>query len=143
MYISAESLRIVIGIIGGLVVVTRLYGVINPKKTKSLAGMMAGLKPGWIRAIYVILALVGLWVLYSALVTIFSVIPVYQVMSFLIGLLLLLSGVLVMHPEWSSQILKRLLIERNDLFVRFICFVGVLIGAFLLLTAIFGDTWGG
>lgn len=143
MHISAEWLRIVVGVIGGLVVVTRLYGVINPKKTKNLAGMMAGLKPGWVRAIYVIIALAGLWVLYSALVTIFSVVPVYLVMSFLIGLLLLLSGVLIMHPEWLSQILKGLLVERNDLFVRFICFVGVLAGAFLLLTAIFGGKWGG
>lgn len=124
-------------------VVTRLYGVINPKKMKSIAGMVAGWKPGWVRTIYLIIALAGIWVLYSALVTIFIEVPVFLVMSFLIGLLLLLSGVFIMHPEWFPQILRGLVIERNDFFVRFICFIGVLAGVFLLLTAVFGRHWGG
>ncbi|MDP8236863.1 MAG: hypothetical protein P9M08_10810 [Candidatus Erginobacter occultus] len=143
MSISEEWLRIVVGVIGGLVIVTRLYGVLNPKKMKTLAGHLGGLKPGWLRALYIIIALAGVWILYSALVTIFSEVPVFLVMSFLIGLLLLLSGVFIMHPEWFPQILKGLVIERNDFFVRFICFIGVLAGVFLLLTAIYGRNWGG
>ena len=143
MRISEEWLRIIVGIIGGLAVITRLYGVVNPKKMKTLAGRVAGLNRGLVRTVYVILALAGIWILYSALVTIFIEVPVFLVMSFLVGLLLLLSGVFIMHPEWFPQILKGLVIERNDFFVRFICFIGVLAGVFLLLTAIFGRNWGG
>lgn len=143
MRISEESLRILVGIIGGLVAVTRLYGVINPQKMKSFGGMLAGLGRGWVRTIYVIAGLAGLWILYSALVTIFIEVPVFLVIGLLIGLFLLLSGVFIIHPEWFPQLLKGLLVDRNDFFVRFICFIGVLGGIFILLTAIFGRNWGG
>ncbi|MFH1037783.1 MAG: hypothetical protein V1789_03825 [PVC group bacterium] len=140
---SEATLRIVVGAVGGLIVITRLYGVINPKKIKHIGGMLAGLGKGWVRTLYIIIGLVGIWVLYSALVIIFSKVPVFLVISFLFGLMLLLSGSFIIHPEWFPQILKGLVIDRNDFFVRFICFIGLLAGVFVLLTAIFGKNWGG
>jgi len=143
MGITQATLRIVVGIVGGLIIVTRLYGVINPAKTKNLGAKLAGLGPGWIRALYVILGLLGAWILFSALVIIFQQVPVFMVISFLIGLLLLLSGMFIIHPEWLPDVVKGVLVDRGDLFVRFICFIGVLVGVFFLLAAIFGGSWGG
>ncbi|MEA1927222.1 MAG: hypothetical protein U9N73_03380 [Candidatus Auribacterota bacterium] len=140
---TQATLRIVVGIVGGLVIITRIYGVINPAKTKHLSARIARLGPGWIRALYVILGLLGAWILYSALVIIFSQVPVFLVISFLIGLLLLLSGMFIIHPEWFPEVLKGLLVDRGDLFVRFLCLIGLLVGAFFLLSAIFGGNWGG
>jgi hypothetical protein len=143
MGISQATLRIVVGIVGGLMIVTRLYGVINPAKTKQIGARIARMGPGWIRAFYVIIGLLGAWILYSALVLIFTQVPVFLVLSFLIGLILLLSGMFIMHPEWFPEVIKGILVDRGDLFVRFICFIGVLAGVFFLLTAIFGSSWGG
>ena len=143
MGISQETLRIVVGILGGLMIVTRLYGVINPAKTKQLGARIARLGSGWVRAIYVIVGLLGAWILYSALVLIFTQVPVFLVLSFLTGLILLLSGMFIMHPEWFPEVIKGILVDRRDLFVRFICFIGVLAGVFFLLAAIFGSSWGG
>ena len=143
MGISQETLRIVVGIMGGLIIVTRLYGVINPAKTKHLGARIAKLGPGWIRALYVIIGLLGAWILFSALVIIFAKVPVFLVISFLIGLFLLLSGMFIVHPEWFPEVLQGLLVNRGDLFVRFICLIGLLVGVFFLLTAIFGNSWGG
>ncbi len=143
MRISQEALRILVGLIGGLLVVTRIYGVIQPQKMKSFGGRLVHLGPGWVRTIYIIAGLAGIWIVYSALVTIFMEVPVFLVISLLIGLLLLTSGVFAMHPEWFPQCLKGLLVDRNDFFVRFICLIGVLGGVFILLTAILGSKWGG
>ncbi len=143
MGISQATLRIVVGIVGGLIIVTRLYGIINPVKTRKIADWFARLGPGWIRALYVILGLLGAWILFSALVIIFQQVPVFMVISFLIGLLLLLSGMFVLRPEWLPEVLKGVLVDRGDLFIRFICLVGLLVGIFFLLTAIFGNSWGG
>jgi hypothetical protein len=143
MGITQETLRIVVGIVGGLIVVTRLYGVIRPAETKKLAAKLTRLGPGWIRALYVILGLLGAWILFSALVIIFQQVPVFMVISFLIGLLLLFSGMFIIHPEWLPEVVKGVLVDRGDLFVRFICFIGVLVGVFFLLAAIFGGSWGG
>lgn len=140
---SEATLRIVVGVVGGLVIITRLYGVINPAKTKQLGAKLARLGSGWIRVFYIIFGVLGAWILYSALVIIFSQVPVFLVISFLIGLLLLISGMFIIHPEWFPQVVKGVLVDRGDFFVRFICFIGMLVGAFLLLTAIFGSSWGG
>lgn len=143
MSMSEATLRIVVGVVGGLIIVTRLYGVLKPDKTKHLGAGMIRWKPGWIRVLYVIIGLLGAWILYSALVAIFTQVPVFLVISFLIGLILLISGMFVIHPEWFPPVLKGMLVDRGDLFVRILCFVGVLIGIFILLTAIFGRGWGG
>ena len=143
MGITQETLRIVVGVVGGLIIVTRLYGVIKPGKTKELAAKLIRLGPGWIRALYVILGLLGAWILFSALVIIFQQVPVFMVISFLIGLLLLLSGMFIIHPEWLPEVVKGVLVDRGDLFVRFICLIGLLVGVFFLLAAIFGNSWGG
>ena len=143
MGMSEATLRIVVGVVGGLIFVTRLYGVINPAKTKHLGAKLARLGPGWIRALYIIIGLLGAWMLYSALVIIFAQVPVFLVISFLIGLLLLLSGMFIIHPEWFPQVVKGILVDRGDFFVRFICFISLLAGVFFLLTAVFGSSWGG
>ena len=141
--LEESTLRIIVGVVGGLAVVTRIIGVINPEKVKKLAGSMAGWKPGWIRFLYLIVGLFGLWVLYSALFIIFREIPVFMVISFMLGLLLLASGMFIVHPQWFTHITKGLLVERGDFFVRVLCFIGMLAGIFILLTAIFGPGWGG
>jgi len=143
MGISQETLRIVVGIVGGLIIITRLYGIIKPGETKKVADWFTRLGPGWIRTLYVIIGLLGAWILFSALVIIFAKVPVFLVISFLIGLLLLLSGMFIVHPEWFPEVLKGLLVDRGDLFVRFLCLIGLLVGVFFLLTAIFGNSWGG
>jgi len=142
MIMSEETLRILVGVIAGLVIITRLYGVINPKKMKGLAAKVSGLGHGWIRAIYLVSGLLGVWILYSALVIIFGKVAVFLVISFLLGLLLLLSGIFVIHPQWFPQIIRGLVAERGELFIRFICLLGVLGGVFILLTVIF-ESWGG
>ena len=143
MGMSESTLRIIVALVGGLIVVTRLYGVINPKKVKHLGGRFALLGNGWIRALYIIIGLLGIWILYSALVIIFGKVPVFLVVSFLIGLLFLLSGTFVIHPDWFPQIVRGLLVDRGDFFIRFLCVIGMLGGIFVLLTAIFGSSWGG
>ena len=110
MGISQATLRIVVGIVGGLIIVTRLYGVIKPAETKKLAAKLTRLGPGWIRALYVIFGLLGAWILFSALVIIFQQVPVFMVISFLIGLLLLLSGMFIIHPEWLPEVVKGVLV---------------------------------
>ncbi len=137
MGMEEETLRIVIGVLAALVVASRVYGVLNPKGMKNLAGKFSGLGPGWIRVIYLVFGLLGAWIIYSTLVIIFEMVPVFLVISLLFGLLLLLAGVFVIHPEWFPQILRGLVAERGELFVRFVCFLGVLGGVFVLLT-VFG-----
>lgn len=143
MGLEESHLRWIVGAVGALIIVTRLYGVIAPDRVKRMAGKMAGMKSGWVRFIYTIVGLLGVWVLYSALVIIFNQIPVFLVISLLIGLLLLLAGAFIIHPEWFPHVVRGLIVDRGDFFVRFICFIGVLGGAFFLLTAIFGSSWGG
>ncbi len=143
MGMTETTLRMVVGIVGVLLIVTRLYGVLDPRKVKSMGERLKGLKPGWVRFIYVICGLLGIWILYSTLVIIFNQIPVFMVISLLIGLFLLLSGMFIVHPEWFGRLLKNLLVDRGNFFVRIICFIGVLGGVFFLLTAIFGSSWGG
>ena len=142
MIMTEEILRILVGVIALLVIVTRLYGVFNPKNMKLLAAKAAGLGPGWIRAIYLVAGLLGVWILYSALIIIFGKVAVFLVISLLIGLLFLLAGVFVIHPEWFPQIMRGMVAERGELFIRFVCLLGVLGGVFILLTAIF-EKWGG
>ncbi len=142
MIMKEETLRILVGVIALLVIVTRLYGVVNPKKMKQLAVKFAGLGPGWIRAIYLVFGLLGVWILYSALIIIFGKVAVFLVISLMIGLLFLLAGVFVIHPEWFPQVVKGMVAERGELFIRFICLLGVLGGVFILLTVIF-ENWGG
>ena len=143
MGMSETTLRVVVGIVGGLLIVTRLWGVIDPRKIRGIGERMKGMKPGWVRFIYIICGLLGLWILYSTLVIIFHQIPVFMVISLLIGLIFLLSGMFIIHPEWFPRLLKNLLVDRGDFFIRFACFLGVLGGVFFLLTAIFGSSWGG
>ena len=143
MAMSTETLRIIIGIIGGLIIVTRLYGLIKPDKIKIFGRKMAGLRNGWVRTIYIIIGIFGLWVLYSALVIIFTLVPIFMVVGLLIGVLLTLAGTFALHPEWFPQMVRGVLVDRGDLFVRCLCVIGVLIGVFVLLTAIFGNSWGG
>jgi hypothetical protein len=142
MIMSEETLRILVGAIALLVIVTRLYGVINPKRMKGLAAKASRLGPGWIRAIYLVTGLLGVWILYSALIIIFGKVAVFLVISLMLGLLFLLAGVFVIHPEWFPQVMKGMVAERGELFIRFICLLGVLGGIFILLTAIF-ENWGG
>ncbi len=137
MRMEVETLRIVIGVLASLVVVSRVYGVMKPEGMKNLAGKFSGLGPGWIRAIYLVFGLLGAWIIYSTLVIIFEMVPVFLVISLLFGILLLLAGIFVIHPEWFPQVLKGLVADRNELFVRFVCFLGVLGGVFVLLT-VFG-----
>lgn len=137
MGMEEETLRIVIGVLAALVVASRVYGVLNPKGMKNLAGKFSGMGPGWIRTIYLVFGLLGAWIIYSTLIIIFEMVPVFLVISLLFGLLLLLAGIFVIHPEWFPQVLKGLVADRNELFVRFVCFLGVLGGVFVLLT-VFG-----
>ena len=143
MGMTQETLQIVVGIVGGLIIVTRLYGVIKPGPVKDIGAKLARLGKGWIRTFYVIIGLVGIWILYSALAIIFSHVPVFLVLGLLIGLLLVLSGAFVFHPEWFPRVVKGLLVDRGEFFVRVLCFIGVLVGVFILLAAIFGPNWGG
>ena len=141
LQIPAKSLRVIIGVIGGLMVVTRLYGVMYPERVKKTAEKIASWRLGWIRFLYVIVSLIGLWVLYSTLVIIFSSIPVYMVFSFLLGLLFIVAGIFISHPEWLPDFLNGVLVHRGNFFVRVLCFIGVLFGIAMLLSAILG--WGG
>ena len=142
MRISLATLRIILGVLGVLIIVTRLGGFIYPEQVKKIARKLSGLKPGWIRFIYLIVGLLGLWILYSSLIYIFSSVPVYLVMLFLVGLLLLLSTIFVVHPKLAGEMLGAMIIRRGNFFVRILCFIGLLGGIFILLTAIFQD-WGG
>lgn len=137
MRMEEETLRIVIGVLAALMVASRVYGVLNPKGMKNLAGKFTGLGPGLIRVLYLVIGLLGAWIIYSTLVIIFEMVPVFLVISLLFGILLLLAGIFVIHPEWFPQVVKGLVADRNELFVRFVCFLGVLGGVFVLLT-VFG-----
>ncbi len=137
MRMEEETLRIVIGVLAALMVASRVYGVLNPKGMKNLAGKFTGLGPGLIRVLYLVIGLLGAWIIYSTLVIIFEMVPVFLVISLLFGILLLLAGIFVIHPEWFPQVVKGLVADRNELFVRFVCFLGVLGGGFVLLT-VFG-----
>ena len=137
-----DTLRIILGALGVLIIITRLGGVIYPDQVRKFARRFSGLKPGWIRFIYLIVGLLGLWILYSSLIYIFSSVPVYLVMLFLTGLILLVTTVFVAHPEWVGEILGGMIVRRGNFFVRALFFLGLLGGIFILLTAIFQD-WGG
>lgn len=141
LQIPEGTLRVVIAVLGGLLIVTRLYGMIYPEKLKKLAGKMALWKQSSVRSLYLIVSLLGLWVLYSTLVVIFGSIPVYLVFSFMLGLLFMAAGMFVIHPEWFADIAKGLLVNRGNFFVSAVCFLGVLVGICVLLSAILG--WGG
>ena len=140
---SEHTLRIVIGVIGALIIVTRVFGFIYPDRLKAGAGRMAALNQGWIRLIATLLALGGLFLLYSTLVEIFQVLPVFMIVCFTVGLILLVVGAFAVHPVWFKQTLEELFIKRGAFFVRAICFLGILGGVFILLSAIFGYSWGG
>ncbi len=142
MRISLSTLRMILGGLGILIIITRLGALIYPDQARKIARKFSGLKAGWIRFIYLIVGLLGLWILYSSLIYIFSSVPVYYVMLFLVGLVLLLSAIFVVHPEWLGEILRGMIIRRGNFFVRALCFIGLLAGAFILLTAIFPN-WGG
>lgn len=142
MRIPLSTLRIILGGLGVVIIVTRLAGFISPEKVKRFAQGFSSLKFGWLRFIYLITGLLGLWILYSSLIYIFSSVPVYLVLLFLAGLVLLLSSVLVIHPEWVKEILTKLVIRRGNFFIRALCFLGLLGGIFILLTAVF-ENWGG
>ena len=132
----------ILGGLGTLIIITRLGALIYPDQARKIARKFSGLKAGWIRFIYLIVGLLGLWILYSSLIYIFSSVPVYYVMLFLVGLVLLLSTLFVAHPEWLGEILRGMIIRRGNFFVRALCFIGLLAGVFILLTAIFPN-WGG
>jgi hypothetical protein len=136
-------LRIIVGVIGALIIATRLPGFLRPDKVRQITGWMAGRKPGWIRAIALLMALFGLYLLYSTLVLIFSKIPVFLIVCFTTGLLLLVTGVFSVHPVWFKQVADELVVKRGLFFVRMLCLLGLLGGIFVLLSAIFGYTWGG
>lgn len=142
MIISLATLRIILGGLGVLIIVTRLGGFIYPEEARKFARKFSGLKTGWIRSIYLVIGLLGLWILYSSLIYIFSSVPVFEVLLFLAGLIMLLSAIFVVHPEWVGEILRGLLIRRGNFFVRAVFFLGILGGIFLLLAAIFNN-WGG
>ncbi len=142
MRISLATLRIILGGMGILIIVTRLGGIIYPEQVKKIARKISGLKAGWVRFIYLVVGLLGLWILYSSLIYIFSSVPVYLVMLFLAGLVLLLSTLFVAHPEWLGEILGGMIIRRGNFFIRALCFIGLLGGLFILLAAIF-QNWGG
>lgn len=141
LQIPEATLRVVVAVMGGLLIVTRLYGMIYPEKLKKLAGKIALWKRASIRSIYLIVSLLGLWVLYSTLVVIFGSIPVYLVFSFMLGLVFMMAGMFVVHPEWFPEIVKGLIVNRGNFFVSVLCFLGVLVGVCILLSAILG--WGG
>ena len=141
LQIPAGTLRVVVAVLGGLLIVTRLYGMIYPEKLKKLAGKMALWPQGSIRFVYLIVSLLGLWVLYSTLAVIFSTIPVYMVFSFMLGLIFMVAGMFAVHPEWFPKIINHVIVIRGNFFVSVLCFLGVLIGICILLSAILG--WGG
>jgi uncharacterized protein YjeT (DUF2065 family) len=136
-------LRIIVGVIGGLLIATRLPGFLYPERVKKIAGGMANLKPGWIRFFTLIVALFGLYLLYSTLVLIFSKIPVFMIICFTTGLIMVVAGTFAVHPAWFKQTLEEMFVKRGAFFVRMICFLGLLGGIFVLLSAIFGAQWGG
>lgn len=142
MRISLSTLRLILGGLGILIIATRLGGFIYPEQVKKIARKFSGLKPGWVRFIYLIVGLFGLWIFYSSLVHIFISVPVYLVLLFVVGLVLLLSLIFVVHPEWMGDILGGMIVRRSNLFVRLLCLLGLLGGVFILLTAIF-QNWGG
>ena len=142
MRMSEEALRWVVAVVGGALIATRLPGFIYPEKIKKAVAKVAGLPAGWVRFFALIVGIFGVWLLYSTLVIIFSALPVFMVLSFLIGLILLAAGSLAVHPEWFSRLLHQLVIDRGNFFVRVICLVGLMGGVFVLLSAVFSN-WGG
>jgi len=136
-------LRIIVGVIGALVVATRLPGFLYPDKAKKVASWMANVNFGWIRFVSLLVALFGVYLLYSTLVLIFSEIPVFMIVCFLAGLLMLVWGIFAVHPVWFRQMLDEMFVKRGPFFVRVLCLLGLLAGVFILLSAIFGDYLGG
>ncbi len=138
-----EHIRVFVGVLGALVILVRLPGLLYPVRYKEVAAKLSRWKAGWVRLAAVLFALLGIVVLYSVLVVIFSRVPVFLVMAFMAGIMFLAVGTIAFFPQWWSRILENVVVRRRDFVVRTISLLGMLAGLFLLLSAVFGPRWGG
>ena len=110
-----------------LIILGRGIGIIWPKKLKSFAKWFSSLSPNSLKAIALIFALIGLWLLYTLL----SLVAPHLIFLSAFGLVMIFASIVISSTSFYKAIVSTVL-KQDDNWIRLRCLAAVAIAAFFL-----------
>lgn len=128
-------LKIVLGAIGLMLVITRGIGIVNPAIARKLIASFKNISNSAAKITGISIAGVGFYFIIAS--AFYSKLPWLYVIALLVGAGMILGGFVMLYLQMFRHVIEKYIDPLDDKYFRILCGVGVVTGLVVLAVVIF------
>ncbi|MCK5656092.1 MAG: hypothetical protein KAI03_07370 [Candidatus Aureabacteria bacterium] len=128
-------LKIVLGAVGLIIVITRGIGLVNPATARKLIASFKNISDSASKIAGISVAVVGFYFIVAS--AFYSKLPWLYVVALLIGSVMIFAGFVMLYLQMFRHVIEKYIDPLDDKYFRILCAVGVAIGLIVLSVVIF------
>ena len=130
-------LKIVLGAMGLIIVITRGIGLVNPAIARKLIASLKNMSAPVAKIAGISVAGVGFYFIVAS--AFYSKLPWLYVIALLLGAIMILGGFVMLYLQMFRHVIEKYIDPLDDKYFRILCGVGVVIGLIVLSVVIFSN----